>query len=113
MPALYISRPNRLPSVVRIILGLLFMTATCTLLLLLDMFPYRPHSFTGWAVLIGVGVPCWLSLEWIGGIVFSNRVGYQLSDKRFSAARILCCLAILMTFYVLMFVLWKVARVWL
>jgi hypothetical protein len=41
--------------------------------LLLMFFPAVPRSPLGWAALVGLGIPLWVILEWLGHIVLGSR----------------------------------------
>jgi hypothetical protein len=95
-------------STIRIITGLLFLVAFCTLFLLLDIFPHKPNSLAGWLILVIVGIPSWVIIEWFGGIVFSKKLGFKISGKPFSGARIIYALAVFLVFLGIMFLFWKI-----
>ena len=103
-----INSRNPFRSAIRIIIGLLFLVAFCTLFLLLDIFPHKPNSLAGWLILVIVGVPSWVIIEWFGGIVFSEKLGYKISDKPFSGARIIYALVVFLAFLGIMFLFWKI-----
>jgi hypothetical protein len=75
---------------------------------LINIFPHRPNSSTGWFMLVAASVPIWLFLEWLGMVVFSKRIGEKISDKPYSGARILYIFGVLLAFFVGMFLLWIV-----
>lgn len=100
--------PRGFRFILRIIIGLTFVAAVGSFFILLDVFPHRPNSLAGWLILVGVGVPLWLLLEWLGEVVFSKRVGQRVSGKPFSGTRILYGLGVFLVFFVGMFLLWTV-----
>jgi hypothetical protein len=53
--------------------------------LLYAYFPAVPHSVLGWVALIGLGLPAWIFLEWLGETV----VGSRFFARRSSGVRIL------------------------
>ena len=53
--------------------------------LLYAYFPAVPHSLLGWLALVGLGVPVWIFLEWLGEAV----VGSRFFARRSSGVRIL------------------------
>ena len=53
--------------------------------LLYAYFPAVPRSFLGWLALVGLGVPVWIFLEWLGEAV----VGSNFFARRSSGVRIL------------------------
>ena len=53
--------------------------------LLYAYFPAVPHSFLGWVALVGLGLPIWIFLEWLGNTV----VGSRFFIRRSSGVRIL------------------------
>ena len=93
---------------IRIIIGLLFLVAFCTLFLLLDMFPHKPNSLAGWLILVIVGIPSWVIIEWFCGMVFGKKLGSKISDEPFTGARIIYALAVFLAFLGIMFLLWKI-----
>ena len=103
-----ISGHNPFRSTIRIIIGFLFLVAFCMLFLLLDILPHRPNSLAGWLILVIVGIPSWVIIEWLGGIVLSKKLGYRISDKPFSGARIIYALVVFLVFLGIMFLLWKI-----
>lgn len=80
-------------------LAILATLAFVILFLLAGIYPYRPTGSIGWLLLLFVGIPVWLGLEWIGRQLFSEEKGKNISPKRFSAKRILFAL-----FYALVFI---------
>jgi hypothetical protein len=36
-------------------------------------FPAVPHSVLGWVVLVGLGLPVWAFVEWLGAVVLGSR----------------------------------------
>ena len=100
------------PLNIRIIFGLIFLAGFFTFLILLGIFPHVPNSMTGWVILVGVGVPSWLFLEWLGEKLFSKKVGHRISEKPFSGVRILYALGTILAFFVGMFALWKLFGPW-
>jgi hypothetical protein len=52
--------------------------------LLLMFFPVVPRTPLGWAALVGLGVPLWFFLEWLGQLV----LGSSFYSRRSSAGRI-------------------------
>ncbi len=36
-------------------------------------FPAVPHSLLGWVALVGLGLPVWVFLEWLGEAVLGSR----------------------------------------
>ena len=68
--------------------NVVLLTATAGLLLcalLYAYFPAVPHSLSGWAALVGLGLPVWIFLEWLGNTV----VGSRFFMRRSSGVRIL------------------------
>jgi len=53
--------------------------------LLYVYFPAVPHTALGWLALVGLGVPAWMFLEWLGEAV----VGSSFFARRSSGVRIL------------------------
>ena len=103
-----INSRNPFRSAFRIIIGLMFLVAFYTMFLLLDIFPHKPNSLAGWLIVIIVGLPSWLIIEWLGGLVFSKKLGDRISDKPFSSARIIYPLVVFLVFLGIMFLLWKI-----
>ena len=56
-------------------------SAGATFLLLLNWFPYHPHSLSGWLVLFVVAVPVTVVGEGIGKFLFSNPVARAIDAK--------------------------------
>jgi hypothetical protein len=65
--------------------------------LLFAYFPAVPHSALGWAALFGLGVPIWLLLEWLGGVI----VEWRFFARRSSGIRILLGIPIFLAFMVI------------
>jgi hypothetical protein len=53
--------------------------------LLYIYYPAFPRSFLGWLVIIFIGIPVWLFLEWIGERMF----GMQFFNKLSSPMRVI------------------------
>lgn len=113
MPISDSNNAGRSRPIIRIIFGLLFVAAICAFPILINMFAYRPTSFAGWLIPIGIGVPSWLLVEWLGEVVFSSKVGYRISGRPFSIARVLYGVVIFLAFWGIAFLLWKVFGRWL
>lgn len=42
--------------------------------LLFAYYPAVPHSFLGWVALVGLGLPAWVFVEWLGTAVLGSRI---------------------------------------
>jgi hypothetical protein len=84
------------PIIMIIYLGLIF----------LYIYPHRPIDVVGWLILIFVGIPINLLVEWIGERVFSHRIGQELSDKRTSVKRIIVALFVILALIGFFSVVW-------
>ena len=93
--------------------GVLFVSIILICSLLLALFPWAPSSLTGWVILVVVGLPLYVLLEGLGEVVFSEKVGKSISDKAFSGARILYSVAVMLTFYGLVYLIWQVVSVYI
>jgi len=65
--------------------------------------PYRPNDFAGWLILIALGIPLGLLLEWIGGFIFSKELGQKISSKPFSVGRIIYASGAFLLFFAFLF----------
>jgi len=97
----------------RILLGFGFIAALYTLFILLGIHPYWPNGLAGWLILIALGIPLSLFLEWIGGFVFSKEFGQKISNKPFSIGRIIYALWSFLLFFACLFFLWRIFGPWL
>jgi len=92
----------------RYAIGLPIFLGVYILVILADIFPFRPTDLIGWAVLILAGIPILLCLEWIGKSVFSKKVGHKISDDKFSFRRIIFSLFIFLAVAAVFTLLWFV-----
>ena len=92
----------------RVLTGSILFAAFYSFLLLLYLFPHRPNSLVGWLILLGIGVPLSIVMEWLAEIAFSEKIAKKISKKRLSGARILYALGFILSFIAVMYVLWKV-----
>jgi hypothetical protein len=70
-------------TILKAVLGLLFVGIVLTGLLLLYYFPSVPSSLTGWVVFVVVGIPLYVLLEALGEALvnerlFSERIGRRI-----------------------------------
>lgn len=105
-------RPRGFRFAIQIIFALIAIAGIGIPLILLDIFPHLPNSLVGWAILVGVGVPFWIFLEWLAGKVFSKRVGHRISQKPLSGIRIVYALGAILAFYAGIVALWKLLGPW-
>lgn len=68
--------------------------ALSAVLLVLQILPGTPKSTLGWILLLVVGPPVYVGLEWASSRLFSAKAGVRISSARFSFARIMVALAI-------------------
>ena len=80
------------------------------LLLLLQVFPWRPTTVVGWIGFFAVALPLTAAGEWLGDVVFENRMAQRLGSTEpnsFSFLRIAYgVVAILMLVIVGLGILW-------
>lgn len=67
-------------------------------LVVLQFAPGLPKTTGGWALLVVLGPPLYLGLEWIFGKVFSRATGERISTSRFSFARVAVALVFALIF---------------
>jgi hypothetical protein len=63
-------------------------------LVVLQLAPNVPETRGGWALVVVLGPPVYLGLEWVFGGLFSKETGARISASRFSVARIAVALLI-------------------
>jgi hypothetical protein len=97
---------HRLGGFFRILLGLGLIIVVYTILILLGIYPYRPKGLAGWLILVGLGIPLTLFLEWIGEFVFGNRIAEKISKKPFSGGRVIYALGAVLIFLTCAYLLW-------
>ncbi len=68
--------------------GISIFLAIYVVLILLYLYPHWPIDLVGWVILMGVGIPISLCVEWVGESVLSERIGLKISGKSFSVTRI-------------------------
>ncbi len=51
-----------------------------TVMLVWLYYPVLPKSALGWGLLFAIGIPTWLLLEWLGGVVLGAKVFSRLSS---------------------------------
>lgn len=106
-------RPRGLRFAIQSIFGLALIVGIVVLLLLLDIFPHLPNSPIGWVILVGLGVPFWLLLEWFGQKILSKKLGHRISERPFSGIRIICAFAAILIFCAGILALWKLSGHWI
>jgi len=72
----------------RYAVGIPIFLAIYVVLILLYLYPHWPIDLMGWFILIVVGIPISLCLEWIGESLLSERISMKISSKKFSMRRI-------------------------
>jgi hypothetical protein len=65
-------------------------------LLALQLVPDVPGTVRGWLLLLVVGPPAYLALEWASGRMFNAETGARVSTARFSLARIAVALVVML-----------------
>lgn len=65
---------NSLPAAVKRIASALVLAGCVLGLLVWFYFPAVPRSVLGWIALVGLGIPVWIFLEWMGEFVFDSRL---------------------------------------
>lgn len=64
--------------------------------ILLDGLPLVPRTERGWILLLLLGPPVLLALEWAGGVLWDDETG-AMCGARFSFARLAAALAVLLS----------------
>jgi len=77
-------------------------------LILLYLYPHWPTDLVGWFILIVVGIPISLCVEWVGEILFSERIGLRISGKKFSVTRIVFSLFVFLVIAGVLALFWFV-----
>lgn len=85
---------GRLPRWLVWIGGVLAAWALLAALVALQLLPWTPRTTRGWVLLLVVGPPAQLALEWASSALFSARTGARVSDARFSVGRIAVALLV-------------------
>jgi hypothetical protein len=80
--------------------GGLFMLFFLEVLVVLSVLPFPPTTSRGWILLLVLGPPAYVALEWLGGRIFSREAGLSISPAPFSWARILFALAVFLALLV-------------
>jgi len=92
----------------RYAIGLPIFVGICILLILADIFPFRPADLIGWAILILAGIPLLLCLAWIGESVFSKKLSQKISDEKLSFKRVIFALFVFLAMAGALVLLWLV-----
>lgn len=92
--------------VIRYLIGILILLATYLVLTLLYIYPHWPIDISGWFILILLGIPISLILEWLGEIIFTKESGQKISNKTFSFKRLIIALVIFVSIIVTLSLLW-------
>jgi hypothetical protein len=103
----------RLRGFFRILLGLGFIVFVYALFILLGIYPYRPKGLAGWLILVGLGIPLTLFLEWISEFVFGKRIGEKISNKPLSGGRIIYGVGVSLLFLASAYFFWNIFGHWL
>ena len=90
----------------RYAIGLPIFGGICILVILADIFPFRPADLIGWAILILAGIPILICLALIGESVFSKKVGQNISDGKFSVKRVVLALFVFLAIAGILTLLW-------
>ncbi len=69
----------------RVFAGLVAIWVFLNGLILLEIVPYTPRTFRGWALLLMAGPPVYLAVSWLGERVLSPRLA-RIAPARFSLA---------------------------
>ena len=85
----------------RIILSWIGVAGFIIGMLLYLYFPAVPKSLLGWVVLLVLGIPVWLFIEWLGEAVFGSAFFVRLS----AVGRILLAVPIMLVLMVVALVL--------
>ena len=89
----------------RISVGIIILAVFYIPLILFSIYPLKPLEITGWLIIILIGMPILLALEFIGESIFNKKVGMKISEKRFSTFRVIIALLIFLTFGIMFYVL--------
>jgi hypothetical protein len=73
----------------RYFLGMMFFLICYSFLMLLYIYPHWPIDFIGWILLVVVGIPAYLCLEFISTWFFCSKRGHKVSTGNFSFKRII------------------------
>lgn len=92
----------------RFAIGVPIFLGVYIVLILLYIHPHWPIDLVGWLILIVVGIPISLCLEWIGESVFSDKVGLKISSEKFSIKRIVFSLFVSAVIVGALVLLWLV-----
>jgi hypothetical protein len=68
----------------RVLAGVIAIWAFYIGMIMLQIVPYTPRSFRGWALLLIAGPPVYLAVEWVGERVLSPRLARIPKPARFS-----------------------------
>lgn len=79
-------------------------------LILLYIYPHWPMNVVGWFILIVIGIPISLYLEWTGEFVFNKKVGLKISHKNFSVKRIMLALFVFIVIGGILVFLWFIFK---
>ena len=70
--------------------------AMFAVLLLLQLLPDTPKTTRGWMLLLVLGPPAYVVLEWASSRLFSSKTGAQISSAGFSFARVVVALIVVL-----------------
>jgi len=102
------SNESRKERVTRYVIGVLVILVVYLVLLLYYIYPHWPIDIVGWFILMLVGIPISLCLEWIGESIFRKEVEKKISDKKFSAKRITFSLLVFLGVAGVFVILWLI-----
>lgn len=88
--------------------GFLVVLGVYLVLIILYIYPHRPIDLVGWSILILVGIPVSIFLEWIGEIAFSKKAGLKISGEKFSTKRLLVALLFFVLLGGVLVLLWLI-----
>ena len=90
----------------RSVIGLLIGVLLCTLIILLAVYPYRPNNIFIWIILFIGSLPIVLLLEYMGEILFDNRIMRRTNR----IVRILLGVVVMLLICAVTIILWNWAK---
>ena len=102
----YNSNRQREKWIRRYAVGVPIILGVYLILILFYIYPHLPIDIVGWFVLILIGIPISLTLEWIGESILSEKVGLKISGKKVSGKRVIFLLCIFIFVLGILALLW-------
>ncbi len=86
--------------------------AAYMVLIFLSIFPHLPVSTVGWLIVIFVGIPAALLVQWIGELLFNERFGKKISRKPISLGRMTIAIFVAICYVGLAYLAWTTLAVY-